>query len=58
MDNVILNPHSGSYGSGSKKTQITMVCDILPHAVLENELPARCVANKGLLNHSMEIKFI
>lgn len=49
MDNVILSPHSGSYGIGAKKTQICMVCELLPAAVLENTVPARCVANRDVL---------
>ena len=58
MDNVILNPHSGSYGTGSKKTQITMVCDLLPTAFTKGELPARCVANKAVLKENLGIKLI
>ena len=58
MDNVILNPHSGSYGTGSKKTQINMVCDLLPTAFTEGELPARCVANKAVLKENLGIKLI
>lgn len=58
MDNVILNPHSGSYGTGSKKTQINMVCDLLPTAFTKGELPARCVANKAVLKENLGIKLI
>lgn len=48
MDNVILNPHSGSYGSESKKTQIRMVCELIPTAVTEGRLSARCVADPAV----------
>lgn len=52
LDNVILSPHSGSYGSGSKKTQIEMVCDIVPSAVTTGKLAARNVANRSILKRS------
>ena len=58
MDNVILNPHSGSYGTGSKKTQISMVCDLLPTAVTKGELPARYMANKAVLKEELGLKLI
>ena len=58
LDNVILNPHSGSYGAGSKKTQIDMVCDLLPTAFTKGELPARCVANKAVLKENLGLKLI
>ena len=58
MDNVILNPHSGSYGAGSKKTQINMVCSLIPQAVLTHNIPARCVANRKILNEKTEFTFI
>ena len=58
MDNVILNPHSGSYGVGSKKTQINMVCELLPTAFTKGELSARCVANKAVLKQDLGLKFI
>ena len=48
MDNVILSPHSGSYGVGAKKTQIGMVCSLIPEAVEKNVIPARCVANRAV----------
>ena len=49
MDNVILSPHSGSYGSGAKKTQLDTVCSLVPQAVKDGTLPARNVANKAVL---------
>lgn len=57
MDNVILSPHSGSYGAGAKKTQIGMVCDILPTAVEKKKIPARCVANRTVLRTDSEYTF-
>ena len=57
MDNVILGPHSGSYGIGSKKTQITMVCSILPEYVEKGVIPARNVANKAVISKISEIQF-
>ena len=56
MDNVILNPHSGSYGAGAKKTQIKMVCEVIPNAVVKGELEARCVANRAMLNKELPYK--
>ena len=56
MDNVILNPHSGSYGAGAKKTQIKMVCEVIPNAVVKGELEARCVANRAVLNNKLPYK--
>ena len=50
LDNVILSPHSGSYGSGSKKTQLQMVCQLIPQALTGGTLPARCVANRAFLS--------
>lgn len=58
MDNVILSPHSGSYGVGAKKTQIQMVCDILPDAVTTGKIPARCVADRGVLGKDVGYEFI
>lgn len=49
MDNVVLSPHSGSYGVGAKKTQIEMVCALVPNAVEKGVLPARCVANRLIM---------
>jgi phosphoglycerate dehydrogenase-like enzyme len=57
MDNVILNPHSGSYGSGAKKTQIETVCDLIPGAVRTGVLPMRNVANKAVVNNNSEYRF-
>lgn len=58
MDNVILSPHSGSYGLGAKKTQIQMVCDLIPTAVTAGELPAKAVANKGVLKTNSTYRFL
>ena len=58
MDNVILSPHSGSYGIGAKKTQIQMVCDLVPTAVTEGRLPARNVANRKVLESCKEYQFV
>lgn len=58
LDNVLVNPHCGSYGVGSKKTQIQMVCDLIPGAVRSGELPVRCVADKGVLGKDIGYKFI
>lgn len=57
MDNVILSPHSGSYGEGAKKTQIGMVCDLLPTAVEKKKISARCVANRTILQMNSEYIF-
>ena len=57
MDNVILSPHSGSYGTGAKKTQIEMVCTLVPTAVTVGTIPARCVANRAVLNKSAGYEF-
>lgn len=56
MDNVILSPHSGSYGIGAKKTQIQMVCDLIPAAVTKNELGVRAVANRAVLKKDLPYK--
>lgn len=58
MDNVILSPHSGSYGVGAKKTQIDMVCDLLPAAVTKGELSARCVADRAVLEKDLGLKLV
>lgn len=57
LDNIIVNPHCGSYGMGSKKTQIDMVCNIVPTAVDTGKVPARCVANRGILNKDVGYEF-
>ena len=57
MDNVIINPHSGSYGIGAKKTQIDTVCQLIPGAVLNGSLPARNVANRGILSKDTGYQF-
>lgn len=58
MDNVIINPHSGSYGAGSKKTQIQMVCSLIPTAVLHGELPVRNVADRKVLDKISEYQLV
>ena len=58
MDNVILSPHSGSYGIGAKKTQIDTVCELIPGALTDGTLPARNVANKGILIKETGYKFV
>ena len=58
MDNVILNPHSGSYGTGSKKEQIRMVCELLPAAVTRRQIPLRNVADKKVLAAAANYQFV
>ena len=48
MDNVILSPHSGSYGVRKKKKQLEMVCTLVPDAVAKGTIPAHCVANRAI----------
>ena len=55
MDNVIINPHSGSYGEGAKKTQIEVACRLVPEAVTKNRTEARYVANRKVLNKRQDI---
>ena len=57
MDNVILSAHCGSYGVGAKKTQISTVCTLVPMAVTQGKLPARNVANKGVLSKNIGLVF-
>lgn len=58
LDNILVNPHCGSYGVGSKKTQIQMVCDLIPDAVRTGVVPARCVADKGVLGKTVGYEFV
>lgn len=58
LDNVIINPHCGSYGVGSKKTQIQMVCDLVPAAVTLGKIPARCVADRDILSKDTGYEFV
>ena len=58
MDNVILNPHCGSYGAGSKKEQIRMVCELLPSAVTLGRIPVRNVADKKVLAVATDYQFV
>lgn len=58
LDNIIVNPHCGSYGVGSKKTQINMVCDILPTAVTKGTMEARVVANKAVLKKDVGLEMV
>ena len=55
MDNVLLTPHSGFYGESSKRTQIQMVCDLIPGAVTTGRLPARCVAGPAISALDLEL---
>jgi len=58
LDNVILSPHSGSYGSGSKKTQINEVCKIVPGAISTGALPGRNVANRAVLKQDTGYRIV
>ena len=58
LDNVIVNPPCGSSGVGSKKTQIPMVCDLVPTAVTTGKVAARCVADRDVLNKETGFTFI
>ena len=58
LDNVIINPHCGSYGVGSKKTQIQMVCDLVPTAVTTGKVTARCVADRDVLSKETGFTFV
>ncbi|MBQ9155982.1 MAG: C-terminal binding protein [Eubacterium sp.] len=58
MDNVILNPHSGSYGAGAKKTQIETVCRLIPSAVVKGIVPKRNIANKGVLSRDTGYTYV
>jgi len=57
MDNVILSPHNGSYGEGAKKTQIEMVCTLVPDSVTKGIVPARCVANRKVMESVRDYQF-
>ena len=58
MDNVILNPHSGSYGVGAKRMQLRTVCELIPAAVSTGEIPARNVANRAGLSKALGYRFV
>lgn len=58
LDNIIINPHCGSYGVGSKKTQINMVCELIPQAVTEGRLQGRCVADRAVLQKDIPYTII
>ncbi len=58
MDNVILSPHSGSYGVGAKRTQIRIVCQLIPQAVAAGEIPARNVANRAVMEKELGYRFV
>ena len=58
MDNVILSPHIGFYGIGSKKTQICMVCNLSQTVVTSGSFQARCVATPFVLDKFPELKQI
>lgn len=49
MDNVLLNPHSGSYGSRSKEEQIKLVSTIIPLIYKERRLKTKYIANKEVI---------
>lgn len=49
MENVLLSPHSGSYGATAKKEQLRMVCQLVPDAVQNRKISLRNVANHGIL---------
>lgn len=57
MDNVILSPHSGSYGIGAKKTQINAVSTLVPTAVTQKTMQARNVANRKVIEIIKGIEF-
>ena len=58
LDNIIINPHCGSYGVGSKKTQIRMVCELVPGAVKTGKLPVLCVADKTVTGKISDLEFV
>ncbi len=58
MDNVILSPHSGSYGEGAKKTQIEMVCRLIPEAVTTGKLPRRNIADRAVTAKITEYQLV
>ena len=58
MDNVILSPHSGSYGIGSKRTQLDVVCSLVPTAVTKGVIPARNIANRKVIENNTDYRFI
>lgn len=51
MDNVLLNPHSGAYGSRSKEEQIKLVSSLIPLICKENRLDTKYIANKEVINY-------
>ena len=58
MENVIITPHSGSYGERAKRLQIDWVCELLPNAVLRGEIPAKHVANRAVMQNVQDIRFV
>lgn len=50
MDNVLLSPHSGSYGETSKQEQIKMVSKLIPQVFEESCISVKHVANKQVLS--------
>ena len=58
LDNVILSPHSGSYGIGAKQAQIQTVCTLIPQAITKHTIPARNVANKAVLSKDVGCSFV
>ena len=58
MDNVIINPHCGSYGIGAKKTQIQMVCHLIPSAIVDGTVLSHNVANRSVLARDTGYQFV
>lgn len=56
MDNVMLTPHSGFYGESSKRTQIEMVCELVPRAILDGELSVKNIVNQAVLKQNLGLK--
>lgn len=58
MDNVILSPHSGSYGAGAKKSQLQTVCRLIPEVVTTGRIPIRNVANRAVIGRLSQYQFV
>ena len=57
MDNVLLSPHSGPNRGGAQKTQIEMMRRPIPAAGVNGAVPARNVANHGILRKETAYRF-